>query len=387
MYFETLNKEECRGCRACETKCPVNAITMKMLQGFYYPVIDESKCIKCNKCKQVCSATASITEQTANISKCLYGWHLDKDQRHESTSGGAFPAIAQSWMELHPGAMVYGAVYDTENHVIHKGTKDASGIKGMCRSKYVQSEMRSVYLEIQEEINNNGYVLFSGTPCQVAALKAVIGKETDHLLTVEFVCHGVMSPLLMEKYLAQLGGERRSRVVSYSFRNKRVNLIRKSIRTIRVEYSDGYVKETENDLLVMAYKYRLFYRPSCFVCPYASVVRYGDFTLGDFWGIENHLPSIKNERIDGISMVTFNTEHALAVESVLCKYMNLDAPPTGINIHGQMSKPTRYPETAVDYNLLDTELDALQLIKSYIPIRKRFSYLHPRITRIIHRLF
>lgn len=49
-------KENCCGCTACYVVCPVSAISMKEdEEGFLYPVIDESKCIKCKKCLSVCS--------------------------------------------------------------------------------------------------------------------------------------------------------------------------------------------------------------------------------------------------------------------------------------------------------------------------------------------
>ncbi len=50
------NKENCCGCTACYSICPVGAISMKPdSEGFLYPSIDERKCIKCYKCLSVCS--------------------------------------------------------------------------------------------------------------------------------------------------------------------------------------------------------------------------------------------------------------------------------------------------------------------------------------------
>lgn len=52
------SKYECCGCTACYSICKinsVNAITMiEDEEGFLYPKIDESKCIKCHLCVKVC---------------------------------------------------------------------------------------------------------------------------------------------------------------------------------------------------------------------------------------------------------------------------------------------------------------------------------------------
>ena len=43
-------------------------------------------------------------------------------------------------------------------------------------------------------------VLFCGTPCQIAGLKNYLRKEYSNLLAVDFVCHGVPSPLIWREY-------------------------------------------------------------------------------------------------------------------------------------------------------------------------------------------
>ena len=44
------SKELCTGCQACYSICPKQAIEMKInREGFYYPKIDEDKCIKYNE--------------------------------------------------------------------------------------------------------------------------------------------------------------------------------------------------------------------------------------------------------------------------------------------------------------------------------------------------
>lgn len=48
-------KEDCCGCFACYSVCSQDAIKMNEdLEGFVYPNIDLSKCIKCHMCEKVC---------------------------------------------------------------------------------------------------------------------------------------------------------------------------------------------------------------------------------------------------------------------------------------------------------------------------------------------
>lgn len=389
MYLDSFIQSECTGCGACEEKCPVGAITMKMTQGFFYPVIDKNKCIHCNLCRSICKNIFNIFCTNDNIIdniKCFYGWNMDEEQRMRSTSGGAFPAIVKMWLDLHPGAWIYGAVYDDAIRVVHKGVRTMDDVQSMCRSKYVQSNMTGIFSDIINKLERKEYVLFSGTPCQVAALKSIVGNKSEFLMTVDLVCHGVLSPMLFDKYLAQLSINRGQKVKSYSFRNKYNKFLKKSLRMIKTEFDDGYVKVTENDLLIMAYKNRLFYRLSCFNCPYASTIRVADFTIGDFWGIENRIPKLKTERIKGISMVMLNNYTACSLENKLCEYMDLNEIELETVNYGQMVCPTQKPTIQIDYNKLEFENDIIQMLKKYLPMKKRLIYLFPSLTKFVIKI-
>lgn len=56
-------KEECCGCTACYAICPREAIRMvEDEEGFEYPWIDESRCIRCYRCIKVCPIKATVAE-------------------------------------------------------------------------------------------------------------------------------------------------------------------------------------------------------------------------------------------------------------------------------------------------------------------------------------
>lgn len=53
ILFST--KEDCCGCFACYSVCPMAAISMREdEEGFFYPTINSQKCIRCFQCSRVC---------------------------------------------------------------------------------------------------------------------------------------------------------------------------------------------------------------------------------------------------------------------------------------------------------------------------------------------
>ena len=53
ILFE--NENECCGCTACYAVCPQKAIKMEEdKEGFLYPNVDDSLCVKCFLCMKVC---------------------------------------------------------------------------------------------------------------------------------------------------------------------------------------------------------------------------------------------------------------------------------------------------------------------------------------------
>lgn len=58
------SKEYCCGCGACYAICPRKAVDMKDdEERMFYPVIDESKCIRCYQCIKVCPIKKAMAEK------------------------------------------------------------------------------------------------------------------------------------------------------------------------------------------------------------------------------------------------------------------------------------------------------------------------------------
>ena len=385
VYLDTGNQQDCRGCTACQTVCPVNAIDMIAMDGFLYPQIDKSRCINCGRCRTVCSNAVS-KRKDSQLDTWYYGWNKNVETRRESTSGGAFPAIVDAWLNVHPESWVYGAVYDEQFIVRHVGTKDRNEIQKMFRSKYVQSDLRGVYPRILAQLRNEEYVLFSGTPCQVAALLALTGEQSSFLLTVDFICHGVSNPELFAGYLSDLSHTRHGRVLTYSFRNKRLAPFRKSHRLVRIAYEDGHISLTDKDPFLISYKNRLFYRASCDMCCFASEQRLSDFTLGDFWNLENEIVSLKKERVKGLSMVVTHTQKAQQMIKTMQNTMDLKQYCGDRRRYRYLFTPTECRKGKPKPLIGEHAISAKEQLRICITPSSVFAYRYPRLTKRIHRI-
>ena len=299
-------KKDCCGCTACKSICPNQAITM--LSGeedFLYPSIDESICSECGLCKEVC-AFQNEYETLHNLeSPDVYALkHKSDEVRMNSSSGGAFSAISD--FILSENGVIYGAAFDKEFRVIHKRAETEGERNKFRGSKYVQSDLKEVFVQIRQDLKNSRKVLFTGTPCQVAGLNNYLKKSvtgTDQLITVDVICHGVSSPLVFADYIDYCQEKNKRKITNYCFRSK-VNGWGHTEETI---YNNG--RRDSTSILSQIHK-ELFYsnlclRLACYNCKYTNFNRPSDITIADFWGVENYLPEFKDEL--GVSAVIINT--------------------------------------------------------------------------------
>ncbi len=273
----------CTGCGLCSEICPQACIKMvNNYEGFISPVVDEFKCVKCKLCIEKCPQNNNIKKSES--SDYYAAANSNETDLSESSSGGMFILFAKEVLLL--GGMVSGCIYDENMKCIHTITDDIQIVKKMCGSKYVQSEAFSSYKMIKACLNNGRIVLFSGTGCQVAALKVFLGKDYPKLITVDILCHGVPSNVLFRKYIDYLEKKRRLKVVDVSFRCKdmfgwgsehrtRVTFLYKGKLLHEFPYMPAYF---------CAFFYGINLMESCYRCKYAGRERISDITIGDFWG-------------------------------------------------------------------------------------------------------
>lgn len=305
MYFQTNNPAECCGCTACQQVCPTKCIEMRADQeGFLYPVMDKERCINCHKCEKVCPLNIAQKNESKPI--CFGGWNKNNSIRKQSTSGGAFSAIV-SYAEKFQYKHIWGVAYD-DLHAVHCEVTAERGISEFTRSKYVQSELRDTFQLILAQLKADEKVLFSGTPCQVQGLLNTIPERyKQNLLTIALICHGVSSPAMFRAYKKELEAQKGVSITEFRFRDKREldGILRYNCTT--VVFEDGTEQVRTDDPYTVSFGRGFMQRESCFHCPFTTVYRNADITIGDFWGIEQTRPELLAEKPRGISVVLAHT--------------------------------------------------------------------------------
>ena len=305
-----ITTELCCGCKVCEQKCPKGAIIMKPDQeGFWYPYVDMKKCIGCDMCVNICPENHQSFSGKSQMCICYY--NLDYNKQMQYSSGGAFIKICKAFIGNCNTYALYGATLTNENVVKHIKIESLSDIGCLSRSKYVQSDTEGIYKEVQYDLDRNVKVIFSGTPCQVQALKNYLGRDYDNLLLIDFVCHGVPSPLAYKKYCDSIEKKYSKKISKVLFRYKsRVGKNRSwDTQGIYILFDDGtnYSGSSYQDIYMRAFLNELLARPSCGECKFVGLNRISDLTLGDFWGIEEKYFNKSIQNTAGTSMILVNT--------------------------------------------------------------------------------
>jgi len=274
----------CCGCTACYHACPVGAIHMSTNEeGYQSPIVDDIKCMRCNQCEAVCPQKWPRPVEQPLV--CYAARHKDVQIVRSSSSGGIFTAMAIK--TLRAGGVVFGAGWDTRNwSVRHMGVAELKSLWMLCGSKYVQSDLGYTYEAVRASLAENRCVLFSGTPCQVAGLRRLIG-ENEKLLLVEVFCHGVPSPLLFDKYKNELATKYGAEICRVNFRQK---MVRDPCAHLNVRFKNGieYVRNFDLDPFGHAFYRGYSLRESCYHCLSRNGCSGADISIGDYWGYEKH---------------------------------------------------------------------------------------------------
>ena len=297
-----ISPNTCCGCSACANICTHKAITMvEDDRGFLLPVIDETKCVECGLCVKVCDFKKE-KQQDCNTAHTYSLIYKDANVVKQSSSGGAFTALSN--VILKEGGVIVGAVMESDFTVHHVLTCNAEIRDRMRGSKYVQSSMGNIYSAIKVALKSGKKVLFSGTPCQCAAVKSFFANKEGNLYIVDFLCHGVPNNRLFKEHISFLETQYKKKIRKYYFRSKRYGW--NACSNTETHHEDGSVgTKLINQAFLRFFSSSLSLRDSCFHCKYRSQNRCSDVTIADFWDVEK-LTGKNN--YTGTSLVLTNTE-------------------------------------------------------------------------------
>lgn len=319
--IKIVEKSDCVGCEACVQRCPKQCIVMKEdAEGFLYPQIDIEKCIDCGLCERVCPVINQGEPRKPLVAYAAK--NQDESVRLSSSSGGVFTALAEYVVEQ--GGVVFGARIDAKGMVFHDFTESREGIATFRGSKYVQSRIGNAFRNAEKFLKEGRMVLFSGTPCQIAALYFFLRKGYDKLITIDFICHGVPSPGVFRRYLSELKGKfisiDKEKEHEIEFKNI---LFRDKVKgwnyySFSLEFSNDrfqskrYFSETLNiNPFLKGFLANLYLRPSCYRCPAKQIKSGSDFTIGDYWGVKLAHPELDDDK--GVSAVLVNTDRGVKI--------------------------------------------------------------------------
>lgn len=298
------NKTICTGCGVCVNSCPVSCIALEEDgEGFLAPVIDQTRCVHCQKCQRICPALRGGLAENSPLG-VFKAYSKDPEILKRSTSGGIFSELALR--VLKKGGAVAGAVLDDSFHVSHIMVSHEKGLAGLCGSKYIGSNPGLIYQQVKALADEGKPVLFSGTPCQVAGLNQFLGKPYENVVTCDFICHGVGSAKVFRKYIAFLEKKNKDTARNVLFRNKKSTYINSQF-TVFFDKKEVSTYYAENPF-AYGFSSGKINRMSCSSCQYAKIERTSDITLADLI----HELSLK-EKKQGASLVLVNSAKGKAL--------------------------------------------------------------------------
>lgn len=295
-----IDPNNCTGCMLCMYACTKGAIKYSENDyGFVYPQIDEKLCIQCKKCLSACPALHKT--KPLSIDTDCYAAMAKDSIRETSSSGGAFTILANSILK--DGGYVCGAAFDNRTLVSHITINNEEDLLKLQKSKYVQSDTSSIWPQLKSCLSTGKNVLFSGTPCQCAAVQSEFA-EYKNLYIVDILCMGVASQDCWKKYLNEEFPN--AKINDINFRNKSAGWSQQLQLSIQFD-DESKIIPFQNSSYFLGFLKAITLRESCKNCKYAGSERTGDITIGDFWGIDYYDKKLNDNK--GTSLVLVNTTH------------------------------------------------------------------------------
>ena len=331
--IEVADKSRCCGCSACAAVCPVGCIAMEYdAEGCEYPVVDAARCVGCGLCESVCRVLNPFAEEPRPQRSFLVQ-HRDPAVLLQSTSGGAFTALAQA--VLARGGVVFGHGYLRGEQLCRAegapgplkvgcfAVEDASDLWRFRNSKYVQSSIGPAYREAKDYLDSGSEVLFSGTPCQCEGLLSFLGKEYPRLRVADVVCRAAVCRAAFSSYCEWLRRETGTEPGAVRFRDKsrfgyRYSMIRALGEDGKEPSDEKYRAGVESDPYLRAFFSNACDRPSCYECAFKKRYRESDLTMWDFFDVRRMDGSFDDNR--GVTRVLCHTAEGAALVADASRY-------------------------------------------------------------------
>lgn len=300
--------EKCSSCGACFNACSHSAISFQLdKEGFYRPIVDKEKCIKCGLCERRCPWVHVVTNPNgADVSpRTIAAYANDEKIRMQSSSGGSFTIMAESILDQ--DGVVVGVAQQEKDCFKHIVVDSKDNLDLLRGAKYVQANVGLIYQNVRALLKEKRKVLFSGTPCQIAALYSFLGNTVySNLYTLDIVCHGVPSVNVFKKYVHELECLKKSNLNRTIFRDKTTGWTGYSLKH---EFESGkilYIRNPQSAYLRL-FVNKICLNSSCEDCHYRKLPRIADITLGDYWGVNRFHPEMDDDR--GTSVILLNNSH------------------------------------------------------------------------------
>lgn len=225
-----------------------------------------------------------------------------------ASSGAAFKRLVETIVDQSKEYSVYGAAWTDDFAVEHRRIDNIKEIDGFSGSKYLRSNYSKVLPQLKEDLKDGYVVVFSGTPCIVASTIKFAKSEglpVERLYTIEIICHGTPEKRAWNDCVAWTEKKFHSKIKKVNFRDKRIGW--KYYPTSYFFDNGKEIIDTyESQLYIRLFMSSLITTKGCFSCPFANMKRGADFTIGDFWGIEDVMPDFSVRK--GVSLILSNTD-------------------------------------------------------------------------------
>lgn len=315
-----FEKKSCCGCGACAQICPRKCIALVPdAEGYLYPSINKELCIACGKCVRSC-VQRQPKRNAEHTPETFIGYNSAEDIRKDSSSGGLFFPIARAF--IINGGVVYGAAFTKDFSVKHIRIDKEENLSAIMRSKYVQSNLTDVLDTLIADLKHGKKVLFSGTPCQTAAICHIADTMglRDNLYGLDFICHGVPSPMLWKSYLDFISGKKQ--ICDVNFRDKKHAGWHDYFLHIGYEDKSHLSESHELNTYMRLFLSDKAIRPSCYYCQFKAENYASDLTLGDAWKIEKEYPAWADDKGTSLFIVRSNNGRTLldsCKDEILCR--------------------------------------------------------------------